>query len=260
GVRGSLPFAMWRVRYDFAINPSGTTCDLLAGSDALLPRGYYALLVPRWLREDPRAVTASKRAELDRVGQAARRNPDLSGLVESLFDRMLPSAPTRRDGRRDTLAELLTANGFDREQHERIRDDLRRGLIGLAQNRLPASTVIEDVRPGDVTDARGGVAREHVERGKRSLAAGEAAVVTLAAGAGSRWTQGAGVVKALHPFCKLGGKHRTFIETHLAKSRRVGREVGTPLPHVFTTSYLTHEPTKEFLQREKNYGYEGPLL
>ena len=49
------------------------------------------------------------------------------------------------------------------------------------------------------------------------VARGEAAVVTLAAGAGSRWTQGAGVVKALHPFCKLAGRHRTFIETHLAK-------------------------------------------
>ena len=33
-----------------------------------------------------------------------------------------------------------------------------------------------------------------------------AAVVTLAGGVGSRWTQGAGVVKALHPFCKLGGQ------------------------------------------------------
>ena len=63
-------------------------------------------------------------------------------------------------------------------------------------------------------------------------------MVTLAAGAGSRWTQGAGTVKALHPFCKLGGEHRTFIEVHLAKSRRVGKLCGTPLPHVLTTGYL----------------------
>ena len=86
------------------------------------------------------------------------------------------------------------------------------------------------------------------------------AVVTLAAGAGSRWTQGAGVVKALHPFCKLAGRHRTFIETHLAKSRRVSRQAGTAIPHIFTTSYLTHEPTEEFLARQKHYGYEGPLF
>ena len=85
-------------------------------------------------------------------------------------------------------------------------------------------------------------------------------MVTLAAGAGSRWTQGAGVVKALHPFCKLAGRHRTFMETHLAKSRRVSRQAGTPIPHIFTTSYLTHAPTEEFLARQNHYGYEGPLF
>jgi hypothetical protein len=84
--------------------------------------------------------------------------------------------------------------------------------------------------------------------------------VTLAAGAGSRWTQGAGVVKALHPFCKLAGRHRTFIEAHLARSRRVAREVGMPLPHVFTTGYLTQTPIEQFLARQNRYGYEGPLL
>jgi hypothetical protein len=97
------------------------------------------------------------------------------------------------------------------------------------------------------------------EAGVAALRRGEVAVVTLAAGTGSRWTQGAGVVKALHPFCRLSGRHRTFIETHLAKSRRVSREVGTAIPHVFTTSYLTHGPTAELLDLVKRYGYEGPL-
>jgi hypothetical protein len=84
-------------------------------------------------------------------------------------------------------------------------------------------------------------------------------VVSLAGGAGSRWTQGAGVVKALNPFCKLGGKHRNFIEVHLAKSRRLGRLCGTPLPHLITTSYLTHEPIRAYLAAEENYAYPGPL-
>ncbi len=247
--RESLPFAMAPVVYDFAINPNGTTADMLAGTDALLPRGYYSLLVPRWLREDPRNITASKRAELDRVGQAARRNTDLSGLVESLFDRMLPSASVARDGKANSLTEILTANGFERAQHERIRDDLRRGLIGLAQNRLPASTVIEDVRPGDISDSRQGVNPDLIARGKRSLEGGEVAVVTLAAGAGSRWTQGAGVTKALHPFARLVGKHRTFVELHLAKSRQVSERFGAAVPHVFTTGYLTHRPMSEYLSQ-----------
>ena len=68
------------------------------------------------------------------------------------------------------------------------------------------------------------------------------------------------MVKALHPFCKLAGRHRTFIETHLAKSRRISRQAGTAIPHIFTTSYLTHAPTEEFLARQNHYGYEGPLL
>ena len=40
----------------------------------------------------------------------------------------------------------------------------------------------------------------------RALAEGRVAVVTLAGGVGSRWTKGSGAVKALNPFCKLGGR------------------------------------------------------
>lgn len=258
-LRDGLAFAMTPVVYDFAVNPHGTTADLRPAADALLPRGYYALLVPRWLRADPRGVPASTRAELDRVGHAARAAPDLAGLVESLFDRMLPAAPTAAGGRTASLAELLAANGFDREQHERVRDDLRRGRLGLAQNRLPPSTAVEDVRPEDVADARGGVPADLVALGRRALAAGEVAVVTLAAGAGSRWTQGAGVVKALHPFVKLAGRHRTFVELHLLKSGRAGAAAGATVPHVFTTGYLTHEPIARHLQRHGNYDYPGPV-
>jgi hypothetical protein len=99
-----------------------------------------------------------------------------------------------------------------------------------------------------------------VRIGRAALAAGEVAVVSLAAGAGSRWTQGAGVVKALHPFCKLGGAHRSFLETHLAKSRRIGRRAGAMPVHIITTSYLTHEPIEQYLARNDRYGYDGPLL
>jgi hypothetical protein len=47
---------------------------------------------------------------------------------------------------------------------------------------------------------------------------------------------------------------------HLAKSRRVSRQYGTPLPHVITTSYLTHVPIAAYLRMEDNYGYGGPLF
>lgn len=259
-LKHSLPFAMSPVVYDFGINPRGTHADLLPAGDELLPRGYYALLVPRWLREDPRAIPASRRAELERVGAAARKSPDLAGLVESLFDRMVPAATESSSTRPEALAKLLAENGFDRAEHERIRDDLRRGRIGLAQNRLPASTVVEDVQPGDVTDCRGGVPAEFTRLGEQALASGELAVVTLAAGAGSRWTQGAGVVKALHPFARLAGKHRTFLEVHLAKSRRASGRAGAAVPHVFTTGYLTHGPIGAHLAAHGKYGYPGAVM
>ncbi|HRT08541.1 MAG TPA: UTP--glucose-1-phosphate uridylyltransferase [Candidatus Paceibacterota bacterium] len=255
----ALPFAMEPVVYDFAINERGTCAELLEDEAALLPAAYYTLTVPDLLRQDRRSLSAVRRAELDKFGQACRTRPELSGVVQTLFDVMLPRGKAQAGGGPD-LASLLEQNGFDPIQHEQIRADLKEGRIGLAQNRLPASAVIQNVGPADVADPARENRREWEAAGLAALRNGEVAVVTMAAGSGSRWTQGAGVVKALHPFCRLGGKHRTFIEVHLAKSRRVSRQVQTPIPHVFTTSYLTHQPIEEFLARHQSYGYEGPLF
>jgi hypothetical protein len=255
----ALPFAMEPVVYDFAINERGTWAELLGGDDALLPRGYYALHVPRCLRADPQALTRPQRAELDRFSAACRTRPEWAGMMQMLFDRLLPRLE-HDGGRQQSLAELLGQNGFDRVQHEQIREDLKNGRIGLAQNRLPASAEIKDVSDADVLNATQPLSEELRRAGLAAMGRGELAVVTLAAGAGSRWTQGAGVVKALHPFCKFDGLHRTFIETHLAKSRRSGQLAGQPLPHIFTTSYLTHAATEDFLRRKQNYHYPGPLL
>jgi len=216
----ALPFAMEPVVYDFAINERGTFADLVE-DEAGLPANYHALFAPK--SERNKSSTAAN-------GQS--------------------------------LESLLEQNGFDRKQHEQTRADLKSGKIGLAQNRLPANAEIKNTGAGDVADITNPKSKisDLKSCGLAALKNGEVAVITLAAGAGSRWTQGAGVVKALHPFCKLGGKHRTFIETHLAKSRRVSREAGATIPHIFTTSYLTHKPVEEFLARQKNYGYEGSLL
>ena len=140
-------------------------------------------------------------------------------------------------------------------QHEQIRADLRSGRIGLAQNRLPINTVIDDVAEGDVADCTGVSPEEFKKIGEAALADGSVAVLTLAAGAGSRWTKGAGTVKALHPFCRLGGVYRTFIETHIAKSRATSRAYGTVIPHIISTGYLTDDAIRRTLDAEDNYGY-----
>jgi hypothetical protein len=106
----------------------------------------------------------------------------------------------------------------------------------------------------------GDAAGRLAEIGRKAIAADEAAVLTLAAGAGTRWTQGAGVVKALHPFCKLGGRHRTFVEVHLAKSRRIGRVCGAPPSHILSTSFVSHGPIAQWMKEHGNSGYPGALL
>src|SRR4029079_5854658 len=89
---------------------------------------------------------------------ACRRRPELAGMIQTLFDRLLPhpAGGSRGDATGTySLTDLLEANGFDRMQHEAIRADLKSGRIGLLQNRLPPSTKIDDVLPDDVIDATG---------------------------------------------------------------------------------------------------------
>jgi hypothetical protein len=53
---------------------------------------------------------------------------------------------------------------------------------------------------------------------------------------GSRWTKGAGVIKALHPFHKFGDRYYSFLDIQREKARQTG------IPHIVTTSYLTYGP------------------
>ena len=255
----AVPFAMEPVVYDFAINERGTESTLLCGERALMPAGYYTLAVPPLVRTEARLLSPARRAELDHFAAACRNQPDFAGMVQQMFDHLLPRSQEKSADAPHTLETMLQQHGFDAVQHAQIQADMRAGRIGLAQNRLPVNTVIEDVRPGDLADAA--ALPESCRRtGEQALAAGRVAVVSFAGGVGSRWTKGAGVVKALNPFCQIGGRHRSFVEVHLAKSLRAGRQAGSLPPHVFTTSYLTHRAIEEHLRACGNYGYPGPVL
>jgi hypothetical protein len=259
-IETAVPFAMEPVVYDFAINERGSWADILSGSAALMPAGYYANIVPGLIRVDPRLLSSGRRAELECFGRASRTLPAFAGSVQSIVDRLLPGGPGAPLPSSRTLESLLDEHGFDRIVHAQIQADLRAGRIGLLQNRLPAASAIEDAASGDVENAISGLPARYAAIGREALAEGAVTVVTLAGGAGTRWTRGAGVVKAINPFWKAAGRHRNFVEVHLAKSRRTARCCGTPLPHVITTSYLTHEAIAGRLTAESRYGYAGPLL
>ena len=254
-----IPFAIEPVVYEFAISEQGSSAEVLAGEKTVLPQPYYAMMVPSLLRKDPRGLTAVQRQELEYLSAASRTNPALEGMLQRIVDRLLPDQ-VAQSTHHETLEQLLDRYGFDRIQHDQIRADLRSGRIGLAANRLPISTSITDVEDGDVVECPGLSSTAYQKIGADALASGAVAVITLAAGAGSRWTKGAGTVKALYPYCRLGGAHRTFVETHLAKSRRTMKLFGTAIPHLFSTGYLTHDAIQQYLEGQRFYGYEGDVL
>jgi hypothetical protein len=255
----AVPFAMEPVVYDFAINEHGTQSTLLQGEAALMPVSYYQMIVPALLRMESRLLSPGRLLELERFTAACHSVPEFRGMVQQIFERLIPQRPQKADPSQ-SLDALLDTHGFDRAEHEQIQAGLRSGRVGLAQNRLPISSLITDARPEDLFDATEGVSPKFHQIGKDALAEGMVAVVSFAGGAGSRWTKGAGVVKALNPFCRLGGKHRSFLEVQLAHSRRTGRLCATPLPHIITTSYLTHDAIQSHLAAQRNYDYPGLLL
>ena len=258
-MQDAVPFAMEPVVYDFAINEHGTQATYLQDDSALMPVGYYQMVVPSLLRMESRLLSPVRLLELERFTPACHSVPEFQGMMQQVFERLIPQRPQKAD-LSQSLDALLETHGFDRVEHEQIQAGLRSGRVGLAQNRLPISSLITDAGPEDLFDATEGVAPKYHDIGKDALAAGMVAVVSFAGGAGSRWTKGAGVVKALNPFCRLGGKHRSFLEVQLAHSRRTERLCGTPLPHVITTSYLTHDAIQAHLTTQCNYDYPGPLL
>ncbi len=252
----SLPFAMDPVVYDFKINDDGTTAELLSGDAATMPDRYYALVLPSLLRIPIRELPMGRRFELEQIGSRCRQNGGTAAGL--LLESILPHSAVNVDPSA-SLRQILANSGFDQQQHESIRTDLRSGRIGLAQNRLSPNTILRDVRPSDVIDVRGGTPQKYVDLGAEAIRKGQVAVVTLAAGVGSRWTEGAGVCKALHPFNRFAGRHRSFLEVHVAKNHQTTAQHGGSIPQVFTTSHLTDGPIRQHLEDHNNYDFEGAL-
>lgn len=258
----ALPFAMEPVVYDFAINPRGTWAELKEGDEATMPARYYSLQAPRLIAEGPALDELRKRD----IGHFVNRheNPEeLLRVFRATIHNLFPvtrglAASAATDWDRET-ERIKREHGFDPVQHAQLREDYQRGRIDLSRNRLPIDTEIRDIEDADLLNA--GRSSDRAEAvGLEAIRGGQVAVVTLAAGVGSRWTTGAGVVKAINPFVPMEGRHRSFLEIQLAKTRRVQERHGCRIPHVVTTSFLTHQAIARHLDRTQNYGHDGPVL
>lgn len=259
----ALPFAMQPVVYDFRINPRGTWAELEANAP-LMPSRYYTLQIPRMVAAgDTGSLAPGRMADVDAFANRCEDAPELIRVFRTMVNKLFPVARGAADSssaRWDEQAEAIRReNGFDPVQHETLREDLIRGRIGLARNRLPVDVEIRDVDDADLIDASESIPDSARELGERLIRGGEVAVVSLAAGVGSRWTSGAGVVKAVNPFAPFGGRHRSFLEVHLAKTKAVQDALGATIPHVVTTSYLTHAAIARHLKATSNYGHDGPV-
>ena len=247
----AVPFAMEPVVYDFTINDNGTLAELNSGAEAVMSEDYYTLWVPRLLKRDLNTLSECQHKELSYLGQSYKTASQYNGFISNLFDRMIPQ-PQNNSQQHQSLNQLLADLGFNPEQHEQIKNELKTGKIGLSKNRLPVNTHIQDVNWSELASQDELNTEKWTSIGTEALKNREVAIVSLAGGVGSRWTKGAGIVKSLNPFAQMAGSHRNFIDTHLAKTRLTNQTYNTHLQHIFTTSYLTHPAIATYISDLKN--------
>jgi hypothetical protein len=257
----SMPFAMNPVVYDFKINHNGSLSTLLTDEKALMPLGYYSLLMPRLVRDNPEKIPDIRKIEIDKITALTSKDnaayPLLHSIVGNLFKVSANVEASDNYKQNKETERIKNENGFDFVQHEQIRQDLVKGRIGLSRNRLPAETIIEDISDNEVVKMED--IQDTDKTGEKALKANYVAVMCLAAGVGSRWTKGAGVIKAINPFVEMQNKHRSFLEIHLAKNRKTSEDFECNIPFVIATSYLTHKPIEKQLAVEGNFKYNSDV-
>ena len=238
--------------------------ELLAGDAALMPAGYYTLTVPALLRTEtaPAFAGAARRA-----GPLRRRLPHRAGVRRHGAEPVRPPAAARAgagsaDARRAWTA-LLEQHGFDRVQHEQIQADCAAGASAWRRIACRPAAGIEDVQDGDVLDATAGLPARYRGTGHgRRWRDGDGGGGDAGRRRGQPLDQGRrrGEGAAIRS-AKLGGRHRTFIEVHLAKSRRISRLCGSAAAarHHHQLSDARRRSAASW-PRAENYGYPGPLL
>lgn len=253
-----LPFAMTPVVYNFNINQLGSVAKLLVKNDALLSEGYYSLHIPLLVKGNPDTLPEIRKKEIDIATSFSTHNEGAFHMLRSIvckFFNFTTDGGVNENAQNEETENIKKANGFDYIQHEQIRQDLIKGRIGLSRNRLASETIIEDISDTDIKALKD--VHDFNNSGSDAISSGKVSIMCLAAGVGSRWTNGAGVIKALNPFVEIMGRHRSFLEIHLAKTKKTALTYNANIPFIVATSYLTHKPIDARLTDNANYGYNG---
>jgi len=254
----ALSFAMDPVVYNFKINQQGSFASLKKGEEALMPSDYYQMLMPAEVKHAEELKNIRK-IEFNFYTKHAAQDGKalLERMVSHLFKINEVEGGSDKLGQDQFAEKIKEDNRFDTKEHEQLRKDLVKGKIGLARNRLTAETEISDV---DITDIS---FLEKIQtkkaKGEAAIRAGKVGVLTLAGGVGSRWTKGAGVIKALNPFAIFNGQHRSFLEIHLNKTKTSSLALEASIPHIIATSHLTQSAIKEALTQRENFDYQGNI-
>lgn len=267
----ALPFAMDPVVYDFTLNYSGIQSDILTAQDARMPMSYYAPFLVRASHNEKSAKKLlNNLSELAFISEESSiKEATAHEKAKALLSVITPSTTGKSDAQKTTRDEdalsstIKEKNGFDPIAHERNKKDLKSGKIGVGNNRMPPETEIHDVRTHDVKVVTNDLSNSRIARnrkiGQQRLYENAVAVVTYAGGLGSRWSDGAAVVKPINPFVEMKGRHRSFIEVHIGKTQKVMSKYTQQVQHVFTTSFLTHEPIEKEFERTNSFGSDAKL-
>ena len=102
-----------------------------------------------------------RRVDVDHFANRCPETGELLRVFRTMINHLFPvtrSADDRSRSKWDAeAAQIRRDNGFDPVQHEQLRDDLQRGRIGLARNRLPVDLDIRDVDDSELVQARAAV-------------------------------------------------------------------------------------------------------
>ena len=236
------PWSRWSTISPSTSAARGRRC--CTGDAALMPAGYYALAVPPLLRTEARTAVAgaARRAGALRAPPAATE-PEFAGMVQqpvrppAAARRRTTEADARRAWKRCWTTTASTACSTSRSAPTcaAAASAWRR----IACRPAPTSRMCD---AGDVLDATSGLPAACAQSGWRRWRAGAVAVVSLAGGRGQpldararAWSR-----RCIRSASSAGGIAPSSKSTW-PRAGASAASCGTPLPHVVTTSYLTHD-------------------